>query len=57
MDNESMKEEIEFFTDLLDKLNDETDLLDKECIILKDDRRRRNNKAVIYEDVFLQKKM
>lgn len=57
MDNESMKEEIEFFTDLLDKLNDETDLLDKECIILKDDRRRRNNKAVIYEDVFLQKKI
>lgn len=56
MDNESMKSEIEFFLDLHEKLKDEEDLLEKECIILKSDKRR-NQKAVIFDDVFLEKPM
>lgn len=56
MDNESMKSEIEFFLDLREKLKDEEDLLEKECIILKSDKRR-NQKAVIFDDVFLEKTM
>lgn len=56
MDNEAMKQEIEFFIELLEKLREEEDLLEKECLILRNDKRL-NQRAVIFQDVFIEKQM
>ncbi len=56
MDNEAMKQEIEFFIELLEKLKEEEDLLEKECLILRNDKRL-NQRAVIFQDVFIEKQM
>ena len=56
MDNEAMKQEIEFFIELLEKLREEEDLHEKECLILRNDKRL-NQRAVIFQDVFIEKQM
>lgn len=56
LDNESMKSEIQFFKNLMEELYEETNLLEKELLILKSDRRV-NNRAVIFNDIFKEKKI